>query len=225
MKAISESECPNFDRLAQIYRWMEWLSFGPFLQRCRRAWLDRLTHCKRALVLGDGDGRFTARLLRANPNVAVDAVDASPAMLAALIHRAGPHASRVDAHTADLRSWQPPSRAYDLIVTHFLLDCLTSEEVRELAKKIQSNAADHALWVISEFAVPRSFFGQLVARPLVRTLYWAFGWLTGLCVRTLPDHASALSECGFALLSRRSYLFGLLTSELWSSADKLPEQV
>src|SRR6185437_1080687 len=60
------NDTPKFDRLARVYRWMEWLSFGPYLSRCRRAFLPQLRDARRALVLGDGDGRFTAALLRRN---------------------------------------------------------------------------------------------------------------------------------------------------------------
>jgi hypothetical protein len=59
-------------------------------------------------------------------------------------------------------------------------------------------------------------YGRLVARPLIAALYRVFGLLTGLAVRTLPDHPSALRAAGFTLLERRSRLAGLLVSELWS---------
>ena len=209
--------CANFDRLAGLYRWMEWFSFGPFLQRCRCAWLGRLVHCSRALVLGDGDGRFTARLLYANRLVTVDALDASAAMLRALVRRAGGHASRVSPSVADLRAWEPPpAAAYDLVVTHFFLDCLSDEEVRRLVGAVKCALAADANWVVSEFAVPGNLFGRFVAHPLVRILYWAFGWLTGLRVRRLPCYAEAFEENGFVLEARRSLLGGLLTSEIWS---------
>ncbi|MGH9599640.1 MAG: class I SAM-dependent methyltransferase, partial [Terracidiphilus sp.] len=70
---------PDLDRLAGVYRWMELATFGPWLSWCRSAYLGELSGCRRALVLGDGDGRFTAQLLCANPQVEVDAVDASKA--------------------------------------------------------------------------------------------------------------------------------------------------
>lgn len=56
----------------------------------------------------------------------------------------------------------------------------------------------------------------LDARPIVCFLYWAFGQLTGLDLRSLPDHSSALRRSGFTLLQFRSWLNGLLVSELWS---------
>ena len=121
---------PNFNRLARVYQGLEVVSFGPFLRLCRCAFLPALNSSRRALVLGDGDGRFTARLLRACPNLTIDAVDASSAMLQSLLRRAGPHAPRLRTFLADIRRFQPPNPPYDLIVTHFFLDCLTTAEVQ-----------------------------------------------------------------------------------------------
>lgn len=217
---------PNFNRLAGLYRWMELASFGPWLSRARCVFLDDLGACRRALVLGDGDGRFTASLLGANPAVRIDAVDASPAMLQSLLCRAGSHAARVRIQLADVRLWQPSAlpgdwpqdQPIDLIATHFFLDCLTTREVQTLAEKLHGSASPSALWVISEFAIPPGWFGRLLARPVVLGLYRAFGWLTGLTVRTLPDYGAALRQAGFTLKQRRTWLAGLLASELWSPA-------
>jgi hypothetical protein len=212
---------PDFSRLARAYRWMEYATFGPWLSRARSAYLPAVSGCHRALVLGDGDGRFTASLLRASPAINIHAVDASPAMLRALVRRAGPHAGRVRTQLADARTWQPrsdnaPDLAYDAIFTHFFLDCLTTEEVQSLAKGIRGSVSPSAVWVISEFAIPPGWYGRVFARPLVWTLYRVFGLLTGLAVRGLPDHHSALCAAGFILHNRRTWLGGLLTSELWS---------
>ena len=208
---------PNFNCLAGVYRWMEWASFGPFLGACRSTFLPHTTHCRNALVLGDGDGRFTARLLRANPHIGVRAVDASPAMLAALTRACGPNIARLTRELADLRSWRPsPSAPCDLVVTHFFLDCLSTHEVLDLARQIRPSVSPNALWVVSEFAIPPGWFGRLIAKPIVRSLYLAFGLLTGLHTRKLPDHASALQSAGFSRIKRRSHLGGLLVSELWT---------
>jgi len=212
----------DFDPLAAPYRWMEYFSFGPMLQRCRCAFLGRTAGARNALVLGDGDGRFTRGLLTQNPSVRVHAVDGSPAMLRALLHRAGRDASRVVTEQADLREWVPApdleQAGYDLIASHFFLDCLTTDEVRTLAAKVRDTTAPGAVWVISEFLVPPKGFGRLIAVPLVASLYWSFAQLTGLEVRRLPDHASALQSAGFTLVEQRKRLFGLLVSEAWTTA-------
>jgi ubiquinone/menaquinone biosynthesis C-methylase UbiE len=205
----------NFNRLARLYRWMEYASFGPWLWWCRCAFAGELSGCRHGAILGDGDGRFTARLLAANPQIKIDAVDASHAMLRLLARRAGPNVDRVQAHCVDARAWRPHSEKYDLVATHFFLDCLTTDEVRGLAKKMHGVATPGARWVVSEFAEPANWYGRSIAGPIVRLLYVAFGVLTGLTVRALPDHHRALREASFALEERRAWLGGLLVSELW----------
>jgi hypothetical protein len=216
------NEPPNFNRLARLYRWMEFFTFGPWLWLTRRTFLAKMTHSRRALVLGDGDGRFTSELLRVNSHVQIDAVDASGAMLRALKRRAGARAGRLRIHLADARTWQPPASTadlpYDLIATHFFLDCLTQPEVQSLAARLRNAVSPAALWAVSDFAVPPGCFGRFIARPVVSTLYLAFGWLTGLTVRALPDHASALRQAGFNLLDRRFQLGGLLVCEIWQAS-------
>ena len=206
---------PNFNRMARIYRWLEWLSFGPFLQRCRCAFLSDLGSPCKALVLGDGDGRFTARLLAQNPALQIDAVDASPAMLDQLIRSTNRNADRVRPHLADARTWEPAASHYDLISTHFFLDCLTTEEVDVLASRIRCRVLPSSQWLVSEFAIPSGLFGRFVARPLIALLYYAFRLLTGLGVRQLPNHRRALAHAGFTLARETKSLGGVLVAELW----------
>jgi SAM-dependent methyltransferase len=214
----SAAGAPNFDRLARPYRWLEYLTFGPFLWRTRTHFLSQLAHCRRALILGDGDGRFTACLLRANPKIQVHAVDASPEMLHSLQKKAGSHACRVTLEIADLRHWHPdPSIQYDLIATHFFLDCLATPEVADLARRLNPATAPNVLWLVSEFAIPPTRFGSFLAAPLVSFLYFAFRLLTSLKLTHLPDHQKSLRSAGWTLQSSHPYLNGLLLSELWSA--------
>jgi SAM-dependent methyltransferase len=215
---VSSLPVPNFNRLARPYRWLEYLTFGPFLWRCRTHYLPELAHCRRALVLGDGDGRFTARLLRVNPEIQITAIDASPRMIESLRQAAAPQQDRLTTHIADLRAWGPENSAqYDLIVTHFFLDCLTTEEIHRLAARIRPAAGPGALWLVSEFATPGTLFGRAIAAPLVASLYIAFRVLTGLNLRSLPDYPRALSASGWSLQSHFPHLCGLLVSQLWRS--------
>jgi len=209
---------PDFDRLARTYRWMEWLTFGPFLQRCRCAFLSILGKHRKALVLGDGDGRFTAGLLHSNTFISVDAVDASEPMLRQLKSRTP--ANRVRTHLADVRAFFPTEYDYDLVATHFFLDCLNEAEVRELAARLRNHVSPGAMWVISEFAIPSNFYGRAIVRPLISALYVAFGLLTNLRIRRLPNHRIALAQSGWSLVHQHQWLAGLLVSELWQSATE-----
>ena len=199
---------------------MEVASFGPWLHWCRCTFLNEISDCRHALILGDGDGRFTERLLQANHDIRIDAVDASSAMLDELRRRAGINAHRVRTRNIDARKLHPEGAQYDLVVTHFFLDCLTTSEIASLSANIGSALRPSAKWLVSEFAIPPGWYGQLFARPLIRSLYWAFGRLTGLGIRTLPEYRSVLCRSGFELVGERKRLGGLLISELWSFNER-----
>jgi ubiquinone/menaquinone biosynthesis C-methylase UbiE len=84
----------NFDRLARIYRALEFVAFGRDLERARYCFLDQLASCRDILVLGEGDGRCLARLVHVAPAARIHCVDASAAMLACAARRLTDPATR-----------------------------------------------------------------------------------------------------------------------------------
>ena len=219
---------PNYDGIARAYRWLEYLALGPLLQRTRTAHIAHLRDARQALILGDGDGRFTAALLATNPAIQIEAVDASPRMLTLLRSRCAPYLQRLTTTQADIRTHCPgaPSQTVssfevgshqptpDLVVTHFVLDCLTQSEVDSLISRLAPTLGPKAQWLVSDFQIPA---GPLhwPARIYIRLLYLAFRFLTGTTPTRLPDHIPALQRAGFSLIAEQQYLFGILTSQLW----------
>ena len=219
----------NFDRLARLYAPLEWLSFGRALSRRRRCFLadPRLASARRALVLGDGDGRFTAALVERYPTLEVTAVDASAGMLDELERRVRAKTPRatLDLQCADLRSWTVPRRNFDLVVSHFLFDCLTTPDLTDLVARLTPALTPNARWLVSDFAIPNHAVWAPAARLLLRFLYFAFGILTGLEVTHLPDYQSALKSAHFELEAAETALGGTLRSELWARRAPWPGSV
>jgi ubiquinone/menaquinone biosynthesis C-methylase UbiE len=217
---LDSSPKPNFDPIARPYRWLEYLTFGPYLEHCRFHYLEQLSSHRRALILGDGDGRFTARLLAANPQITVDAVDSSATMLWLLeqrVFRLGqPARKRLRTIHSDALAFKPETAGYDLVATHFFLDCLGIQELATLIANLKPSLAPNATWLISEFAIPTRQPTAAFARLLIATLYRAFRILTGLKTQSLPDYASVFRRNGLSQTSEKSFLGGLLVTQLWS---------
>jgi SAM-dependent methyltransferase len=224
----SQPPPPNFDTVARIYRFAEYLALGPLLQRTRTHFLAQLPPRHTALLLGDGDGRFLARLLARRPHLSALAVDTSSTMLQLLRHRCQPYIHRVRTLQASALDLFPPTNspgpttttypepsAPDLIVTHFFLDCLTQPELQTLAHQLAAHTAPGTLWLLSDFAIPSTPILKPLAALYIRFLYLAFRILTGLRVTHLPDPPSALTAAGFTLLARHQFLYGLLYTEIW----------
>lgn len=214
---------PNFGRFARLYAPVEWLSFGRALERRRACFLadPRVASAQRVLVLGDGDGRFTAELLARNPSARVTAVDVSLAMLTQLERRVRTRVpnAQLELHCADVRAWSVPVGKYDLVATHFFFDCFTSADVTEMIARIAPALAANALWLVSDFAIPKHPFWTPFARLLLGSLYLTIGSLTGLRLKRLPDHQNALKNARFEVTAVETALGGSLRSELWQATS------
>lgn len=209
---------PNFDALAPAYQALEYVTFGGLLHECRTAHLERLCDCRRALVLGDGDGRFLAELLRANPAVEVDSLDISAGMIALARRRVAAipgGAARVRFTVADARTDPLSANGYDLVVTNFFLDCFRPKELVTVVRRVADACAPTALWVDGDFRVPSSRWARLGARGLLAAMYGFFGLATRLPARHLTDPAPLLAAEGFALVEEVSRLRGFLSARLW----------
>ena len=196
----------NCDPIARWYRWLEYIAFGRALECRRNAFLSDVADARRALVLGDGDGRFLARLARVMHGT-IDYVDISPRMLELARARAG---DRVHYILGDARTISLSAAEYDLIVTHFLLDCFDERDAAALVNKIADAAAPHARWLISEFRAASWW-----SRSCIGALYVFFRITTGLKVQRLIDHHPLFRQRGFAIERSETARAGMLISEQW----------
>ena len=217
VKSAQAAGPSGFDKLARIYRLLEYATFGPLLQRTRLQFLPEMASARRVLVLGDGDGRFCVHLLRAAPGAQVVAVDISRTMLQRVRARAvaAAVAARLTTVHQDATTTLPEGE-FDLVCTHFFLDCLSDQEMQMLAAEVRQRCPN-GQWIVSEFAVPRGA-ARWPAWLVVRALYVAFRLLTGLRAKRVPDYATDLRQNGFTLSACRVRAFGLLRAERWQTS-------
>lgn len=211
----------NCDRIAGCYRWIEYLAFGRALERRRREYLDEVERARSILILGDGDGRFTAELVGRNQAGIIDSIELSPRMLALAKQRIGgepSRAARLHFWHADARTMTLP-RDYDLIVSHFFLDCFTAQDLDSLIGRISVAARPQARWILSEFRLPDSGVWRFAGAALIKVMYWFFRIATGLKTKQVPDYRAVFALHGFRCLRHHSVLGGLLASELWEKTD------
>ena len=217
----------NFDRLAGIYRGLEYLAFGRDLERARFAHLNLLRECRSILVLGEGDGRCLERLAAAAPRAQIDCLDLSPAMLARAARRLRGRAAldQVTFRPADLLTTELPHAHYDAVITFFFLDCFTPTQAESLMSRVQTSLRPDALWLWADFDLPVHGLARWRARVWLTVLYAYFHWQTGLAARELPPVLPYLAENGFSKSTGIALQWGLVRSEVWqrqSGADSRP---
>ena len=207
----------NFDGVAGIYKTLEYIAFGRALESARFEYLARLRHCRRVLIVGEGDGRFLERLVQVAPDATIRCVDSSAAMLVRAERRLDPSARvRVTFERADVRDLHVAPHAYDAIVTLFLLDCLSPGEVAQAVRTLGDGLQPDGLWLFADFSIPARGWQRLRAIAWVRFLYAFFRWRAGLRVRDLPPTERILADAGFRVRESRTFQRGLLKASLYS---------
>jgi ubiquinone/menaquinone biosynthesis C-methylase UbiE len=209
----------SFDSISRAYRTLETIAFGGDLQRPRVACLGEIGSPRRALIVGEGNGRFLCELLRNQPSVEVDCVDASRRMLELArqrIERRLPAAApRVRFLQRDITSWSPPEASYDLIVTHFFLDCFSEDRIAEIVNKLSRAATPRATWLLADFCVPAGGFAHSRGHLWLAAMYRFFQFTAGIEATELDDPSPFLRTAGFALVSQHLFRSGMVKSELW----------
>ncbi|HYJ04083.1 MAG TPA: class I SAM-dependent methyltransferase [Chthoniobacterales bacterium] len=209
----------SFDAVAPWYRALETIAFGNALQRCRVACLNEIESPRQALVVGEGDGRFLGELLRAHPVVQVDCVDASDRMLQLARRRVEmeqpDRSGQIRFLHRDITKWAPPENHYDLVVTHFLLDCFPETELAGVIKRLASAATPEAVWLLADFRLPGRGFARLRARVWLAAMYQFFRLTARIPATELIDPTPYMEAEGFALAGQHLFRNGMLKSELW----------
>jgi SAM-dependent methyltransferase len=198
---------------------METIAFGDALQRCRLACLAEIRSPHHALIVGEGNGRFLCELLRRYQDVQVDCVDASERMLLVARKRVQSEmpdrAGQVRFLHRDITSWMPPEDAYDLVATHFVLDCFPEAELAGVIKKLASAAKADAAWLLADFRLPARGFARLHAQAWLAAMYQFFRLTARIKAIELIDPTPYLHAEGFALARQYLSHHGMLKSELW----------
>jgi ubiquinone/menaquinone biosynthesis C-methylase UbiE len=212
------------DPIARWYALLERLVFGDALQKARVAFLGIAVGAekKRALLVGDGDGRFLAALLHHAPTITVDYVEPSGKMIAVAKKRVPKSdTARVHFHQQIIQDFPRPEGPYDLLATHFFLDCFEPPELETVIARLASMLAPDAAWLLADFRLPTPESGilrRLRARLLLRVMYRFFGLATGLRARHLTDPADILESRGLNLRARQRFSGDFVSCDHWQTS-------
>jgi ubiquinone/menaquinone biosynthesis C-methylase UbiE len=225
----------SFDALAPHYRWMEFVLAGNKLHRCRTAFLDRAARnssIQNVLLVGEGNGRFLVECHRRLTAARIVCLDVSSRMLELSkqrLDRVCGSADRVEFVRGDVLAWKPPVHAFDLIVTHFFLDCFPPRQLEDVISILAAAAAPRATWLLADFQLPRAGFGKVRAALILRVMYLFFRVVTRLPARRLTEPEPFLKVHSFKLRERQVREWGLLRADIWLRGEneiaRLPQKI
>jgi len=204
----------RFDRLARLYRTLEMAAFGKDLERARFCFLPRMAASRDILLLGEGDGRCSARLAALAPAARLKIVDSSPAMIELTRRRLAGLAAleRVHFVCADVFSQEFRPASFDAVATLFFLDCFPAAQVETLVARIGPALRPGAIWLYADFSLPDRGWARARGHAWLALLYAFFRWQTRLQANRLPPSESILARAGWHERDAREYQAGLVRS-------------
>lgn len=123
--------------------------------------------------------------------------------------------SRLNFYHADILDSTPPRKSYDLVVTHFFLDCFNRDQLSGVIAKLARSAAPRSCWLVSDFAMPKNGFRSVHAKIWLRAMYSFFGAVAALEAHELVDPSSFIQDTGFQLRREIVTHLGLVKAQLW----------
>ncbi|QDV23663.1 class I SAM-dependent methyltransferase [Aureliella helgolandensis] len=210
----------GYDRLAPWYESIERLRFGQALQNARTAFLPELCNSRRALFLGEGDGRLLQAFARMNSAARMTSIDLSSQMLALQKKRlqSAGQAQRAEWLKGDAMAAQFGKGDFDLIVTPFFLDCFGSQELQILIPKLTQWLSESGQWYLVDFNLPPSGLSRHWAQFWLRAMHLFFRWQTGLKVRQLVLPDPEIHRQGFKLVHHKVSRLHFLRSTIFQKA-------
>ncbi|MCH2206242.1 MAG: class I SAM-dependent methyltransferase [Lentisphaerales bacterium] len=141
---------------------------------------------KNILILGGGTGKFLVDLASQIDFESLTYLDISPKMISQArskvikeIPQLLPKINFICAPASDL-----PDQTYELIITHYFMDCFQQKDFELLALKLRNMLAPNGLWSMVDFYNESNSSSRSL---LIRFLYLFFRVSCNLNVRKLPE--------------------------------------
>lgn len=160
----------NYSLVAPVYHLLEYLVFRKALERARLACCPQLVayleqyELPRVLIVGGGDGRFLQSLLGFMPNLKVDYVELSDAMIDEARARV-PNRNNVNWVCGSIEDWN--GSGYHAVVAQFFLDHYEGGELESMVTDLLSRlSADGGYCVVSDFDPLARWWGSTMVRVM-----------------------------------------------------------
>lgn len=202
----------GFDRLAAIYDPLARIVYGRSIVDSQTCFLDCVLPGSRVLILGGGTGWLLRELYKQHPDCEVWYIESSARMLQRAIKK-GNESGRI--HFIHGCETDIPDVAFDAVITHFVLDLYTEQDLDRLIRQIMSVSKPSVRWLVADFVNDGRWWQQV----MLNLMYKFFQMTCRIRVNVLPNWREAFLRSGLTLVADEKYCNGFIASKLYSYID------
>ncbi len=199
----------NFDFVAPVYDRLARIVFGNRLRKIQTKWLHLIPKNGKVLIMGGGTGWILAEVVKHQPKVKIDYIEASAKMIAlsAKRHIKMDCVNLIHGSENDI----PENQVYDVIITNFFLDVFEETHLKLILKKMNLVLSPCGILICSDFQDTQKARHQF----LLWLMHRFFGLASGMESKTLKDIPEHILQHGFKKKEEAITYNGLLFSNVY----------
>lgn len=218
----------GFDFIAPYYDFCSNLIFGKSLLRAQYRYFKSIETADSVLILGGGTGELLLPLSKYIQFEHLTYLDISPRMISLAVQHGG--SLRIDAENkiefiAGSTELLPENKRYSLIITPFVLDCLSKESLAKVMIQLDHHLKPGGIWLFSDFNVSKdNGRSSVLNHAMIKFLYLVFNLFCHLGIWQLPHFNEAFRKLGYTTLQESHSLGGLLVSRAYQKPTSIDQQ-
>ena len=190
----------NYNNSAWFYDKLSRLIYGRALIKAQVYLLDSIPAGSKILIAGGGTGWILEDIAKLYPSrLKITYVEVSAKMMA-LSKKRIIGKNEVDFINTAVEN-VPLVGDYDVVITPFLFDNFTEENLRKIFKHIHQSLKPGGLWLNTDFKL----IGKWWQRILLRSMILFFRVICRIEATRLPDIEKRFNETGYAIVKQGSF--------------------
>ncbi|PCH97435.1 MAG: hypothetical protein COB85_02745 [Bacteroidetes bacterium] len=215
----------GFNFIAPYYDFCSNLIFGKSILSAQSLYFNSVKESHSILILGGGTGKILLPLAKEANFKSLTFLDISPGMIDKARHLCISNGLNAESKIEFMEGSTeaiPKNKMYDAIITPFVLDCFSDENLEIVMRNLDQHLVPGGMWLFSDFHHFNSD-GQVsfFKRTAIKMLYLIFNLFCYIAVWELPHFKNAFNNLGLIEVEENYSVAGLIVTRTYQKPTSI----
>ncbi len=203
----------NYDNASWFYESLSKLVFGNAQVEAQEYFLNLIPPRARILIIGGGTGQILESVAKLHPSgLHITYVEISTNMME-LSRKRNVAQNEVIYITEDI-SQLTLTQKFDVIITAFLFDNFSTQEVYKIFPNIHQRLVPDGLWLNTDFQLT----GPIWQKVMLKSMYYFFSVLNAVKVTQLPNTEQVFTDYRYQLMAKKAFYKNFIVAKAYKKS-------
>ncbi len=203
----------NYDNASWFYERLSKLVFGNAQVNAQEYFLNLIPPRARILIIGGGTGQILESVAKLYPSgLHITYVEISANMME-LSRKRNVAQNEVIYITEDI-SQLSLTQEFDVIITAFLFDNFSTQEIYKLFPNIHQRLVPNGLWLNTDFQLT----GPIWQKVMLKSMYYFFKILNAVKVTQLPETEEVFTIYQYQLTAKKTFYRNFIIAKAYKKS-------